>query len=104
MVVVEADMKVCEIAAVLLLDSLDQLFRADAFLCGAQHDRGAVGIIGTDINAVVAAQFLETYPDVGLDVFDQMTDVDGAIRVGQGAGDQYGAAFLTHSRVSGLKP
>ena len=34
------------------------------------------------------AQLLEADPDVGLDVLDQMADVDVAVGVGQGAGDE----------------
>jgi hypothetical protein len=57
-------------------------------LLGAQHDRRAVGVVGADVMAFVAAQLLEAHPDVGLDVFDQMPEVDRAVGVGQGAGDQ----------------
>jgi hypothetical protein len=37
---------------------------------------------------LVAAHLLKAHPDVGLDVFDQMAEVDGAVGVGQGAGDE----------------
>ena len=37
---------------------------------------------------LVSALALETHPYIGLDVLDQVTDVDGVIRVGQGAGNQ----------------
>ncbi len=56
--------------------------------CGANHDRRAVRVVGTDIDAAIAAQLLETHPDVGLDVLDQVPDVDRAVGVGQGTGDQ----------------
>ena len=49
---------------------------------------GAVGVVGAQVAAVVAAHFLETHPDVGLDIFDQVAEMDAAIGVGQGGGDE----------------
>ena len=67
----------------LVVDASDQGFRRDAFLLGAQHDRRAMSIIGADVSGLVANQFLETDPDIGLNVFDQMTQMDGPVSVGQ---------------------
>jgi hypothetical protein len=72
----------------LAMHAVDQLFRRDAFLLGAQHDRRAVRVVGADVPAFVAGHLLEAHPDVGLDVFDQMAEVDGAVGVGQGGGDE----------------
>jgi hypothetical protein len=36
----------------------------------------------------MAAHLLEAHPDVGLDVLDQMAEMDGAVGVRQGAGDE----------------
>jgi hypothetical protein len=60
----------------------------DAFLLGAQHDRCAVGVVGADVPAFVAAHLLEAHPDVGLDVLDQVAEVDRAVGIGQGAGNE----------------
>ena len=70
------------------MNALDQLLRRDAFLLGAQHDRRAVGVVGADVPAFVAAHLLEAHPDIGLDVLDQMAEVDRAVGVGQGAGNE----------------
>ena len=99
-VVVEADLEAGEVGLVLPGHARDQLLRRDAVLPGAQHDGRAVGIVGADVDTVVAAQLLEAHPDIGLDVLHQVPDVDRAVGVGQGAGDQQGADFLTHARVS----
>ncbi len=88
-VVVEADVEAGEIARVLAMDARDQRLRRDAFLLGAQHDRRAVRVVGADVPALVAAHLLEAHPDVGLDVFDQVAEVDGAVGIGQGGGDEY---------------
>jgi len=72
MEVVEGHAEVGEIGAVLALDVVDQLFGRDALAFGAQHDGGAMGIIGTDIDALIAAQFLIAHPDVSLDVLQHM--------------------------------
>jgi hypothetical protein len=36
----------------------------------------------------MAAQFLEARPDIGLDVLDQVAEMDRAVGIGQGAGDK----------------
>ncbi len=55
--------KVFGVGGVALLD--DRLWR-DAFLTRADHDRRAVRIVGTDVNALVAAHLLEPHPEVSL--------------------------------------
>jgi hypothetical protein len=87
-VVVEADAEIGEVAQVLLLHARDQLLRRDALLLGAQHHRRAVGVVGAHIVAFVPAHLLEAHPDVGLDVFHQVPEVDRAVGVGQRAGDE----------------
>ena len=87
-VIVEADVKAGKVALMLAADARDQLFRSDAFFLGAQHDGGAVGVIGAHVIALVPLHFLKAHPDVGLDVFHHVAEVDGAVGVGQGAGDQ----------------
>ena len=90
-VVVEVDVKAVEVALVLVPDAFDQRFRRDAVLFGAQHDRRAVGVVGTDVVDLVPQHLLEAHPDVGLDVLHQVPQVDGAIGVGQGGGDEEAA-------------
>jgi hypothetical protein len=62
------------------------------FLTGPDHDRGAVGVVGAHEDAPVAAELLEPDPDIGLDVFNQMPDVDVPVGVREGGGDE-DAAF-----------
>ncbi len=93
MEVVEIDKEVGEIGAVLGLDVGDQLFGGDAFLFRPQHDRRAMGVVGADIDALVAAQLLEAYPHVGLDVLEHVAEVDRTVGVGQGAGNKDLAGF-----------
>jgi hypothetical protein len=40
---------------------------------------GAVGVVGAHVAAVVAAHLLEAHPDVGLDVLDQVAEVDAPL-------------------------
>jgi len=72
----------------LATDALDQNFRCRAFLFCLQHGGSAVSVVGADVAYLVTAHFLEPDPDISLDVFQQMSDVNGAIGVGQGAGDE----------------
>ena len=98
MIVVEADAEGGEVGLMLLGDAGDELLGRDALLARAQHDRRAVGVVGADVPAVVTAHLLEPRPDVGLDVLDQMTDVDRTIGIGEGAGDE-DVAGLAHGRL-----
>ena len=54
----------------------------------------------------LSSQFLEADPDVRLDVFDQMPDVDRAVGVRQGAGDQdlacHGGDFIVKGDGLGI--
>ncbi len=60
----------------------------DAVLARADHDRRAVAVLGADVEAVVAAHALEAHPDVGLHRLDDVAEVQRAVGVGQGAGDE----------------
>ena len=47
-----------------------------------------VGIIGAEVTAGVPLHFLETDPEIGLQVFHKMPDMNVAIRIGQSGGNQ----------------
>jgi hypothetical protein len=65
-VVVELDVEPGEVFHVGLLHPGDQLFLRDPFLLRADHDRRAVRVVGTHVNATLPPQLLEADPDVGL--------------------------------------
>ena len=87
-VVVEADAEGREALPPLGPHPGDQLLGADALGPGLQHDRGAVRVVGADVEALVAAQALEAHPDVGLHHLGHPAEVGGAVGIGQGAGDE----------------
>jgi hypothetical protein len=66
----------------------DEVFFGNAFRSCTEHDCGAVRVVGADVNTVIAAQFLETHPNVGLDVFNEMTDMYMSVCVGQSGGNE----------------
>lgn len=100
-IVVVADVKAGEVAQVLGVHAFDQRLGGDAVFLGLEHDRRAMGVIGADIMAVVAAHFLKAHPDVSLDMLDHMAKVDGAVCVGQGAGHK-NLAFLGSHGIPNL--
>ena len=100
-VIVEIDAEIGEIAQVLGCMRSISCFRGDAFGLGAQHDRRAVRVVGADVDAFVAAQFLKTHPDVGLHVLEHMADMDRSIGIGQCAGDDDLAGAGTHGKGAG---
>jgi hypothetical protein len=84
----EADVEAGIVALMFGLHTGDQRLGRDAFALGPQHDGGAVGVIGADIHAVLALELLEAHPDVGLHGFHHMAQVNGAVGIGQRAGDE----------------
>ena len=96
MEVVETDPEAGVVAFVFGVDAVDQLFRGDALAVRAQHDGRAVGVIGADVQAVVAAQFLEAHPDIGLDRLQQVPDMDRAVGIRQCAGDEDFSLLIRH--------
>ena len=95
-VVVEIHLEVGKVPLVVRFHLGNLLLRGDAVFLGLEHDGGAVGIVSADIGALLATELLEANPDVGLDVFQQMAEMNGAIGVGKGTGDQYLAGSVTH--------
>jgi hypothetical protein len=65
-IVVELDVKTSKVSPVLLIHAQYQLFRTYACGTGADHNRSAVRIVRTEIEALVAAHLLEADPDIGL--------------------------------------
>ena len=64
-------------------DARDQLLGRDALRLGLEHDRRAVRVARADVQAVVPAHALEAHPDVGLDVLDDVAEVQRAVGVRQ---------------------
>jgi len=80
--VIEVDMESLEVVIVFLPNAGDQLLRRDAFLFSAQHD-GVPWVSSAQTYGSCYRASLETHPDVGLDVFHQMAEVDTAIGIGR---------------------
>ena len=73
------------------VDALNELLGRDTFFFRTQHNRCAVCVIRANVMTGMPAHFLEAHPNVGLDVFHQVAEVNAAIGVGQGGGNQDGA-------------
>jgi hypothetical protein len=97
--VVEIHAEVGEVGHVLGAHAIDQLFRRDAFLLGTQHDCRAMCIVGADVDGLVASQFLEAYPHVGLHVLEHVPEVDRTVGIGEGAGNENLAGFAHDDRL-----
>lgn len=100
---VEADIEAGKVPRVFVPHPANQGFRGDAFLFRTQHDRRAMGVVGAHVAAIVPLHFLEAHPDIGLDVFNQMAEVDAAIGVGQGGGDKDLAGHGQQGKPGGHK-
>jgi hypothetical protein len=62
--------------------------RGNASFFGRNHDRGTVRIIGADKLHLVALASHKTHPDIGLNVFHDVTDMEGCVGVGKSSGDK----------------
>lgn len=98
-VIVEVHAEVGEVGGVLGLYVGNELLGGDAFFLGAQHDRRAVRIVGADVDGLIAAQLLVAHPHVGLHVLEHMAEVDGAVGIGEGAGNENLAGFAHGDRL-----
>jgi len=85
---------------------LNPLFFRALNALGAHHDRRTMSVVGTYINALIATQFLKPYPDICLDVFHEMANMNGAICVGQGGSYEYttGCSHVGANRETDLLP
>lgn len=88
MVIVEGDAEMGEVAQVFAMGAGNQRLGRQPFFFRPQHDRCAVGVVGADVMHGVAPHALEAHPDVGLDVAHEVAEVDVAVGIGQGAGDE----------------
>ena len=88
MPVIKADVKAVQILLAACGDVGHELLGRNARLFGGNHDGGAVGVVGTHKVDRVALHALEPHPDVGLDVFHDVADVEVAVGVRQGGGNE----------------
>ena len=103
-VVIELDLKAREVGEVGLAHRGDQFLLAAALGLRPDHDRRAVGVVGTEIDRPVPSQLLKPHEDVGLDVLDQVPEVNVAVGVRQGRGDENSAgAGCGHDAPGGSK-
>ena len=86
--VVEGDVEAVEVLAPAGGDAGDEFPGRLAGLFGGDHDRRAVGVVGTDEAHVCAPHALEPHPDIGLDVLHDVADVERAVGIRQGGGDE----------------
>ena len=70
------------ITQVFLVDVVDLLLGSDAEFFCSQHNRCAVGVIGTNVQAVVSARLLKAHPYIGLNLLQQVTKMQGTIGIG----------------------
>jgi hypothetical protein len=88
MPVVEGDLEAVQVGLAAALDLRDEGFGRLARLFGGQHDRRPMGVVGPHEMHLVALHALESHPDISLDVFHDVADVERAVRVGQRGGDE----------------
>ena len=86
--VVKADVKAIQILLAAGGDVGHELFGRHAGLFSRNHDGRAVGVVRAYEVHRIALHALVPHPDVGLDVFHDVTDMEVAVGVGEGGGDE----------------
>lgn len=66
----------------------NHVFGGDALFFGGEHHGRAVGVVGAAVVAFVAAQFLQAHPNIGLDMFHHVSEMNRAVGIGQGGGNE----------------
>ena len=98
MPVIELDVKAVEVLFAARCDVSHKSLRCFTGLFCGNHDGRAVGVVRTNEVHLVALHTLKSHPDIGLDVFHDVPDMELAIGVGKGGGDEY--ATLSHGCVA----
>ena len=88
MPVVVTHQKISPVGNVLRTYPRDQDFRADGLRLRAQHDRRAMRIRRTDEVKFVALHALKSYPDVAVELVDDVPDVERSVGVGKRGRDE----------------
>ena len=99
-IVVKVHIKRGEIPHVGGAHSADELLGGDSLALGAQHHRRAVRIVRADMPAFGAAHPVKTGPDVGLNVAEQVAQVNVPVCVGERRGDKNAAGGGGHKADS----
>ena len=95
-VVVELDLEIGKVLQMFGMAAGNKLFRRNAFLARSDHYRSAMRIISANINAFVAAHLLKTHPKIGLDILNQVSDVNVSIGIRQRARN-HNSSFFSHA-------
>ena len=76
----------------------DHRLGTDALFFCIQHDGSAVGVVGAKVAAVVPVHLEIAIPDIAHRIFDEVTQVNIAVGIGQGCCDE-DFARLEHGHV-----
>ena len=76
----------------------NELLRRFTGFFGGNHDGSAVGVVSANKIDRVALHSLKAHPNVGLDIFHNMPDVECAIGIWQGSGHENLAWCTAHSK------
>jgi hypothetical protein len=66
----------------------DDFFLGPVLSLSPNTNCGSVCVVGTDVNTLVPSQFLKSHPDIGLDIFHQVPQMNRTVGIGQGGGNQ----------------
>ena len=86
--VIKPDMKTVQVLGAFVGVAFHQRLGRDVFGFGLEHDGRTVRVVGTHKMYGMTRHSHGSDPDVGLDVFHDVADVEGTVGVGEGGGDK----------------
>ena len=93
MPIVEANIKAIQILLATRGDVGNKLLRSHArFFCG-DHNRRAMRIVGAYKMNFISAHAHKAHPDIGLNVFHDVTNMECTVGIGQGGGNEQRAGM-----------
>lgn len=95
---VEFDMEAIEVLFAARSDACYEFLRRDALFLGSDHHRGTMSVVRSDEVNGMTVHSLRPNPDVGLNIFHDVADMEMPIGIRQGGRYEY-LTFL-HNEMS----
>jgi hypothetical protein len=93
---VELDPESGEVALMRLAHFRDQILFAPPFGLRTNRNGGSVGVVSTDVKTTISHQLLKPDPDVGLEILDEVAEMDVSVCVRKRRGNK----DFSHGRES----
>src|SRR3989338_748041 len=88
-IIIERHIKIFKILYMFLAYFCHKFFGWNVFGLRFQHNRRAMTIAAANVKTLMTVHLLKSDPNVSLNIFNQMSQMNGAIGIGEAGGDKY---------------